>query len=158
LLLLADRQAPLFLLNQAKRPPAKPDEWLSQGATNSPPLRQAVTVDFDLDGWTDAVGLSANGVPVLLHNDTRRLGWGRDALGADESWPKDLVAVAVFDCDGDHYPDLVTWSESGGLHWRRNHGNGNHGLPLVLRGAAEHRKHRCSADAFGVRISALAGG
>ena len=41
---------------------------------NSPELRQAVAVDIDHDGWTDVIGLGAEGTgAVFLHNDGERL-------------------------------------------------------------------------------------
>src|SRR5262249_61324890 len=56
-------------------------------AITPPPLRQAQAVDFDLDGWTDIIGLSDKGIPVLLHNDrTERLVHVEGALGPDRDW------------------------------------------------------------------------
>jgi hypothetical protein len=146
---------PLLLLNRTAT-----SQWLSTGNTNSPPLLQAQAIDLDLDGWTDIVGLSAQRRPVWLHNDGRRLVHAAEALGRDADWPSDLVAVVAVDVDGDGYRDLLTWSESAGLHWYRNRGNGNHPLPILLSGRRgvqpKGTKVRSNADGFGTWVTAQA--
>src|SRR5262249_8648274 len=130
------------------------------GATNSPPLLQALAIDIDHDGWTDVIGLSEQHRPVLLHNDGERLLHALQAFGADSAWPGDLIAVTVADLDGDGYSDLIVWSESAGLQVHRNQGNGNHAVRLTLSG---HRRVepagavvRSNADGFGTKIAAQA--
>ncbi|HMF10810.1 MAG TPA: CRTAC1 family protein, partial [Gemmataceae bacterium] len=126
-------------------------------ATNSPPLLQAQAIDIDLDGCTDVVGLSDQRRPVLLHNDGTRLVLAPEAFGLDAAWPRDLVAVATADLNADCYPDLLVWSESGGLQLYASQKNGNHGLQIELWG---HRRAelnnatvRSNADGFGTRIA-----
>ena len=93
---------------------------------------------MDLDGWTDVVGLSQEGKPVLLHNDgTGRLVVAPHAFGPDEAWPADVVAVAVAGLTTPCHLDLLVWSEANGLQLRENLGNGNHGLELQLTGLRE---------------------
>ncbi len=151
-------QAPLLLINH----PGKEkdfDKWFTAGHTNSPPLRQAQAIDLDLDGRTDVVGLTDKGRPVYLHNDGKRLVVVPEGLGPDSDWPKDLVAVAAADLDGDWIPDLITWSEKTGLSLRRSLGNGNHGLPVRLVGYHYRPdKMRCNAEGHGSRLIAQAGG
>ncbi len=133
-------------------------ERLAAVSSNSPNLLQAQAVDMDLDGSTDVIGLSETGMPVLLRNDGKRLGWTRAGLGANESWPKDPAAVAAADLDGDARPDLLTWSEKNGLEVRRHMGNGNHGLTIELTGRHDKDpKMRSNADGNGVWLTAQAG-
>jgi tetratricopeptide (TPR) repeat protein len=130
------------------------------GATNSPSLRQALAVDIDNDGWVDVVGLSAEGRPVLLHNDGKRLALAPEALGADADWPRDVVGVGAADLDDDGHVDLIVWSQSAGLQVRRSRGNGNAALRLELSG---HRRVepagsivRSNADGIGAWVAAQA--
>src|SRR5262249_4808102 len=58
----------------------------------------------------------------------------------------------------DGFPDLVLWSESTGLQFRKSWGNAHHGLKLDLVG---HRRLepsgsvvRCNRDAVGTRVTA----
>src|SRR5439155_13281150 len=67
-LVVAAGERPFLLVNQAA-PGMDAAKLYAPGAVDSPPLRQAVAVDIDLDGWVDVVGLSDAGKPVLLHND-----------------------------------------------------------------------------------------
>lgn len=158
LFLLRRGQAPLFLINQANGGPTAPERWFAEGLTNSPALVQASAVDLDLDGRSDIVGLSAERRPVLLHNDGRRLVHRSGVFGRAADEPADLVAAAAFDCDSDHQPDLVVWSEKTGLAWFKNRGNGNHALPVALNGRRSDKDNvRSNVDGFGVRITAHAG-
>ena len=96
LLLLRVGQSPLLL-----HPPAGDAKRWEPGATNAPPLRQAHAVDIDLDGWTDVVGLSNDGRPVLLHNDgAGRLVARPDAFGPATDLPADALAALAADLDG----------------------------------------------------------
>jgi tetratricopeptide (TPR) repeat protein len=160
LLLLGSARRPLLLLHRPV--PGEPDvtKWFEAIPTDSPPLRHAQAVDIDLDGSTDVIGLSQHGKPVLLHNHRGRLTFAPEALGRDESWPSDLVAIATADFDCDGRPDFVVWSESGGLQLFINQGNGYHGLKLDLVGYRRiHSQDLCrtNADGFGARVSVLAG-
>jgi hypothetical protein len=161
LLVVGPGQTPVLLLG--RREPGQKDvaKWFQTAPVNSPPLIQAHAIDLDYDGWTDVVGLSEDRKPVLLYNDgTSRLAARPEALGADRDWPADLIGLAVADFDGDKYVDLLLWSEGSGLQLRRNQGNGNTALKLVLSG---HRKVepegfqvRCNADGFGAWVVAQA--
>jgi cytochrome c-type biogenesis protein CcmH/NrfG len=160
LLLVPAGRPPLLLQNQHRReePVAK---WFVVAPTNAPPLLHAQAVDLDLDGAIDVVGLSAARQPVLLHNDGRRLVYQADQLGAGGTWPKGLVALVAGDFTGDGLPDLLAWSERGGLSLHVNQGNGNKGLQLRLSG---HRRVesagnvvRCNADGLGTRVTAQSG-
>jgi Flp pilus assembly protein TadD len=151
---------PVLLLHEGAVHEPDPAKWVRCVETNSPPLLLAQAIDLDLDGWTDVVGLSREHKPVLLQNDGRRLTHRPDALGLDSAWPHDLVSLAVADLNCDGYPDLLVWSEAGGLQLHASRGNGNHGLKLALTG---HRRVeppggivRCNADGVGVRVSAQA--
>src|SRR5439155_2924071 len=100
------------------------------GGTNSPALKQAVAADIDMDGWTDVVGLGADGKPVLLHN----LGDGRLEHAPDAFGPVAAGhALAVADLDGDGAPDLLVWSDDG-LRLYRNAGNGNAAVLIAPTG------------------------
>ncbi|HJT78796.1 MAG TPA: FG-GAP-like repeat-containing protein, partial [Gemmataceae bacterium] len=161
LVLIGPGRRPALLVHQLNRDQADTSKWFEVQDADSPPLLQAYAVDLDFDGWTDLVGLSEQGKPVLLHNDGRRLAAVPEGLGSDHDWPPDLVAVAVADANCDGLPDLLVWSEKDGLQLHVNKGNGNHGLKLEITG---HRRvapaggtDRCNADAFGARVLAQAG-
>jgi hypothetical protein len=147
-------RTPILLLSQPVKDPKTVFDRFKEGATNSPPLIQAEAIDLDYDGWTDVVGLSDKHLPVLLQNDGERLVHRREAMGLDSDWPKDLVAIRVGRFAGEKYEDVVVWSESTGLHFYRNQGNGNSAVKLEFSG---HRRigpysnpERCNADGFGV--------
>jgi Tfp pilus assembly protein PilF len=157
---LADA-APVLLVHEAVPLTAGPEKWFRKVSTNSPPLLQARALDIDFDGWMDVVGLSNDRKPILLHNDGRTLVHLPDSLGADSSWPKDLLAVTASDLDDDGYADVLLWSERDGLLLQRSCRNSNHGLKLTFWG---HRRVepagaiiRCNADGLGVRLVAQAG-
>jgi tetratricopeptide (TPR) repeat protein len=160
LVLIGPGRGPLALIHQPVGPATQPAQWFEVRRTNSPALIQAHAIDLDLDGWPDVVGLSEDRKPVLLHNEGARLTWAVGALGANGSWPGDLVALAVADCNCDGFPDLVLWSEGDGLQLRASRGNGHHALKLELLG---HRRKepwgatvRCNRDGLGTRVKAQA--
>jgi hypothetical protein len=172
LFLLAAGEKPRLLLNRAGFGNDDVAKWFEVGVSNSPPLRQALAIDLDLDGWTDVVGLSEEGVPVLLHNEGGQLILQREAFGLDRDWPRDLLAAIVFpshagpvkdekDHACDRFLDLLVWSESEGLRLVGNRGNGNHGLRLELSGQikvdAAGSRCRCNADGVGTWLFAQTG-
>src|SRR5262249_39288495 len=87
------------------------DKWFRRGTVQSPPLLHAHAVDVDLDGRTDVVGLSQARRPVFLRNDGKKLVEVSAGLGAADSWPKDLIAVAVAALDGDCRAEVRAWTE-----------------------------------------------
>src|SRR5262249_38088147 len=98
------------------------------------------------------VGLSRDGLPVLLHNEGGRLVLHRDAFGRADDWPRDLIALAVCDANGDFSPDLFVWSESKGLQLYENRGNDNRALQVRLVGRNSvdgQTRIRCNADGIG---------
>ena len=105
----------------------------------------------------DVIGLAETGIPVLLHNDrASQLVDVPNALGGN--WPADLIAIAASDFDGDGNPDLLIWSEAGGLQLRRGSGNGNNGLKLALTGRRDKGTSlRTTNDAFGALLVVQAG-
>jgi hypothetical protein len=161
LLFVGPGQDPLLLVNQPGDNPRNPEKWFQPGLIKSPPLLQALTVDLDLDGWPDVIGLSEKRVPVLLHNKGGKLVHVPDGLGSDAAWPKDLVGLAVADFSGHNLSDVMVWSETKGLQLHVNQGNGNHALRLTLYGhrrlkSTSGRKERCNADGLGVKVVAQA--
>lgn len=155
LFLIGPGQRPVLLLNRKSAERTSVEHWFETGATNSPPLIQAHVVDVDLDSWPDIIGLSEKRIPILLHNDGKRLVHEEHGLGSDLDWPKDLVAVLPVDMDDDCFTDLIVWSEKDGLQLRRNQGNGNHGLFVDLSGKRDvGLEMRCNADALGTWIVA----
>ena len=135
---------------------AKGPRDLAPGIINAVALRQAVAVDLDLDGWADAVGLDADGKPVLLHNQgDGKLEAKAGALGDVSA----AFALACADLDGDGNPDLLLWSDSG-LSLRRSTGNGNKTLlidPTGKRDKLTIPTQRTNADGIGCWIVAQAG-
>jgi hypothetical protein len=160
LVLLAAGHAPTLWLGRSTPGLARPEDFRYEPqAVSGPPLRQAVAIDLDRDGWTDVVGLSDAGVPVWLRNEGGRLTWRPDGLGPAALWPKDLVALTV---DPDPIrPALLGWSESGGLHVVVPRDNGHCGLQIRVlgwRGVTGNNKIRCTADGVGTWVAAQAGG
>ncbi|MDY3555204.1 FG-GAP-like repeat-containing protein [Gemmata sp. JC717] len=149
LLLLPAGEKPVYLLS-------KGDQDFTPGVTNAPPLRQAVAADIDWDGWTDVVGLTPDGRPVLLHNRGEgKLEQAPDAFGAGA--PASAHAITVADLDGDGRPDLLQWSDAG-LHLHRSLDNGNRAVlvePTGTRDAGSDR--RTNADGIGCWLVAQAG-
>jgi hypothetical protein len=158
LLVIGPGQRPVLLLNKSNPWDKDVRKAFELGNTNSPPLIQAQAIDLDYDGWTDIVGLSDQHVPVWLQNDGEKLVHKKDSLAAENSWPKDLVAVRVGRFSLSKYQDLITWSETNGLQLYLNQGNDNFAVKLEVSG---HRrvdpageKCRCNSDGFGLRASA----
>lgn len=152
-----DERSDLFLI----RADGAPVYLLSKGAndfapgdTNSPALRQAVAADIDMDGWTDVVGLTADGKAVLLHNQ----GDGRLALVRTAFGDGAAHALAVADLDGDGNPDLLTLTDAG-LQFHRNQGNGNSAVLIDPRGKRDMQPNiqRTNTDGIGTWIVAQAG-
>lgn len=148
LLLLRADGPPMFLTPAA-------DANYSTGTTNSPAPRQAQAIDLDLDGWTDVVGLAADG-PTLLHNQgDGRLENKSGAFGLDR--PANVLGLACADLDGDNNPDVVLWSEAG-VAVRRSAGNGNKALVVNPTGRRDPSTFmRSNAAGIGVRVAAQAG-
>jgi hypothetical protein len=161
LFLVASGQPPRLLLNRITPGLTDAAKWFEQGPCNAPALLQATAADVDLDGWMDVVGLSAERIPVLLHNEGGRLVLYREAFDQASGWPKDLVAATTFDLNGDNFTDLVAWSESKGLLVRENKGNGNHGLRLQVTGRnlveGTGNRLRCNTDGVGAWVIAQKG-
>jgi cytochrome c-type biogenesis protein CcmH/NrfG len=161
LFLVAVGQPARLLLNRITSGSTDPAKWFEAGPCNAPALLQAMAADVDLDGWMDVVALSAERLPVLLHNEGGRLALARDAFGLQGDWPKDLVAAVVCDLNNDDYPDLLTWSEAKGLQLHESKGNGNHALRLqvtgrnLVEGTGNHL--RCNTDGIGTRVIAQKG-
>ncbi|MBX9628195.1 MAG: FG-GAP-like repeat-containing protein [Gemmataceae bacterium] len=133
---------------------AKGERDFPPGATNGPPLRQAVAADLDLDGWPDVVGLTADGKPALLHNQG-------DSKLADAPLPfgevPPAVAVSVADLDGDGLPDLIAWTDAG-LPLRRNAGNGHAALLVDPTGRrSKGPDMRTNGDGVGTWVVAQTG-
>jgi tetratricopeptide (TPR) repeat protein len=157
LFLIGRGQALRLLVERVIRAEDEGNPWFTARTTDSPPLRQAIAADIDLDSWTDMIGLSEEGVPILLHNKGGRLEVS-DRLGGD--WPHDLIGLTVGDFNGDDNPDLLIWSEAEGLQLRADRRTSNNALHLELA-CTKQRVHddslRCSADGFGTRVRVLAG-
>ena len=160
LVLLSAGERPRVLLNRAKPGEPSPGDWFTVAETDAPPLRQAVAVDLNLDSWTDVVGLSREGLPVLLVNEGGKLALRAEALGRDADWPSDLIGLAVCPANGGSSPDLFVWSEKLGLQLYDNRGNGGNGVGVELLGRNSvdgQNRLRCNADAIGVWAVAQAG-
>jgi tetratricopeptide (TPR) repeat protein len=152
-------RADLFLV-PADAPPifvtAKGASDYARANTNSPQLRQAVTVDIDLDGWPDVIGAAKDVKPALLQN----LGDSRLEHKA-ESLPKmSAIAIASADFDSDSIPDLLVWSEEG-LSLQRSQGNGNVAVVIEATGLRDKGSapppQRTNSDGIGCRVIAMAG-
>jgi Tfp pilus assembly protein PilF len=156
LLLLPHEKPPLLLISRPGAPDRDVASWFYPGATNSYPLRQALCVDLDSDGWTDVVGVTTYGALIFLQNDGQnRLARRTGALGLN--LPGDLIAVNVADLDSDCHPDLIAWSDGKGLMVHRGLDNGNKSLQLELTGRYESDRSRTNADGIGCRAMAFAG-
>ncbi|MBI1916378.1 MAG: VCBS repeat-containing protein [Planctomycetes bacterium] len=157
LLLLPHGRSPVLLMHESAGGWLEADKWFRRGTVQSPPLLHAHAVDIDLDGRTDVVGLSQARRPVFLRNDGKQLTHVLGGLGAADSWPKDLIAVAVPDLDGDCRADVLAWTESGELWAAFQKETGHQGIQLQPTG---HRRvdaggenTRTNADGFGTRVA-----
>ena len=158
ILILSPNKPPEFLLSKGlKGRLGALQDGFTAGAIDSPPLRQAQAVDLDMDSWTDVVGLTNLGHPVLLHNDgTSKLVQRAQALGP---LGREYLGIGVADLDDDGAPDLLLVTDNG-LEVRRNSGNGNHAIRLDLSGRRERVKTasmRSNADGIGSLVSVQAG-
>jgi tetratricopeptide (TPR) repeat protein len=155
-LLLPNGKAPVLLLSKPGRLEGKADRWFNKGSTNSPPLKQATTVDLDADGWMDAIGVSSDGKLAFLHNDgENRLVHRTDALGLPAI--ANVIAATAADLDGDCHTDILIWSETEGLKAFRGRENGNKLLKLELTGRYEKDRSRTNADGIGCKVVVQAG-
>ncbi len=164
-----DEQPDLFLTV----PKAKPQLFVSTtdasryelkgrfvpGANDSPALVQAQTIDLDLDGAADVIGLSVDGKPVFLRGDAKgKLTKVPDAFGPKPEAITNLLAVASFDDDGDGNPDLLLWPRGEAPQLYRNMGNGNRGLKITLTGRRDKGSNlRSNSDGIGARAIAMTG-
>jgi tetratricopeptide (TPR) repeat protein len=159
-LLLSAESRPHLLRNRAQPGQQAPADWFTVDLLAGQPLLQAVAVDLNLDSWTDVVGLSREGIPVLFSNVGGKLLPQAEAFGRDADWPRDLLAVTVCDANGDMNPDLFAWSESQGLQLYESRGNGGQGIlvRLVGRRAKDRFYHtRCNYDGVGAWAVAQSG-
>jgi hypothetical protein len=161
LFLVTPGHSPTLLLNRMTPGVVDAARWFEKGPCNAPSLLQATAADVSLDGWMDVVCLSADRIPVLLHNEGGRLALRREAFGQVSAWPRDLVAVTMCDLNGDGFPDLLAWSGSEGLQARENKGNDNHGLRLRVTGRnlveGTGNRLRCNTDGIGTWVVAQKG-
>ena len=124
LVLVEPAAAPRILVSKRDDPGGDLAARFSAGTTDSPALRSAAWCDLDLDGRTDVLGLSADRKPVFLQGD------GAGQVRAQERalrprrrcHPGPGSRSRAVDLDGDHIPDLLAWSETGGLRAYRNVG------------------------------------
>lgn len=138
------------------------DNSLLAATIEAPRLMQASGTDFDLDGARDVIALAIDDKgatsPVFLHHEGDKLNKHENDFGPADSFPKDLTAIAGVDLDGDGNPDLVYWSQSTGLGWRKNLGNGNKSIQIQVTGTRDLSNHqRTNGDGIGSLISILAG-
>jgi hypothetical protein len=131
------------------------------GETDSPPLRSASWVDLDLDGRTDIVGLSNERKPVYLQGDGKgKFSKKNSPFGPDADPINDLLAVVPIDIDGDGKPDILCWSDSGGLQFFHSRGNGNNSFRVLLKSVRnpDHKYMlRTNADSVGCWVRLHAG-
>jgi tetratricopeptide (TPR) repeat protein len=153
-----DERSDLFLVRSGAPPVLLLSNGVrdfAPGGTNSPALKQAVAADIDLDGWTDVVGLTADGKPVLLHNRADgTLTRVPDAFGM----LADARGLAVADLDGDGAPDLLLWTDAG-LQLHRNRGNGNGAVAIAPTGRQAFTKNyqRTNTSGIGTWLAAQSG-
>jgi tetratricopeptide (TPR) repeat protein len=165
LVLVDPPSVPRILVSQRDEPGSSLAARFAPGSTNSPALRSAAWCDLDLDGRTDILALSVDRKPIFLQGDgTGKFARKTEPFGPDAEAVADLLAVVAVDLDSDHNPDLLAWSEAGGLRVYRNLGNGNSGLELALTGmrkpvmaGEEGKPLRTNADGVGSWVRLHAG-
>jgi Tfp pilus assembly protein PilF len=163
-LLLVGERATEFRISTTDTPGLAASRFVP-AASNTSPLRSAAWVDLDLDGRTDILGVSADRRPVFLHrNGAGQFSRKLSPFGPDADNLADLLAAVGVDLDGDSTPDVLLWSEAGGLRFHRSLGNGNYGLKLVLTGkrvvpspGETGKPLRTNADAVGAWVRLHAG-
>ncbi len=128
ILLLAHGAKPTLLLSKSDHVATSTAGRFTPGVIDSPALIQAQTVDLDLDGRADIVGLSADRKLVFLQTDGNgKLVHQPGAFGPDADKFANAVAVAAGHFNDDFHADLVAWTEAG-LALFRSHGNGYHAV------------------------------
>ena len=165
LALLDPAVPPRLLVSKRDKPGSDVGSRFGAGITDSPALRSAAWVDFDLDGHTDLVGTSADRKVVFLQGDGHgKFSRKSEAFGPTAEAIGDVLAASPVDLDGDGKPDLLVWSEASGLRAFRSLGNGNHGLTLTLSGkrkpligGEEGKPLRTNADGVGSWVRVHAG-
>lgn len=164
LVLVEPGTAPRILVSKHDTPGKKLSERFAPGLTDAPSMRSAAWTDLDLDGRTDIVGLSADRKPVFLQgHGTGKFTKANAPFGPAVDSIADLIAIVVFDIDGDHVPDVLVWSDSDGLSAFRSLGNGNSSLALTLTGTRErvmteeNKYMRTNSDGVGCWVRVHAG-
>ncbi len=159
LVLIEPGASPRILVSKRDQPDANFATRFALEPTNSPPLRSATCIDLDLDGRTDIVGLSIDRKPIYLQGS----GLGKFSkfnapFGAKADAIGDLLAAIPCDLDGDGNPDLLAWSEGGGLKVFRNLGNGNNSIRVQVTGKWDKGKNqRSNTDGVGCWVRVHAG-
>ena len=119
LFLVRTGAAPVYLLSKGARD-------FEPGNTDSPVLKQAVAADIDMDGWTDLVGLGADGTVGAAAQPGRRPALGgaecvRTCWAAATHWPSPTsTATAPRTCSCGRTPVsscTATWG-TGTVRWR----------------------------------------
>ncbi len=142
------------LLLRQEQPPLLEGPQATVTASSLPPLTQAATADFDLDGQADLAGLTPAGAMTVLMARPQRQWIAADLPASTEK----LVAVCPADLDADGVLDLVTLTAAGELHWQRNTLTGRRAVRLVASGRRDRATSlRTNADGVGLRTVALAG-
>lgn len=156
LLLLPQGKTPLLIKNRVTGDPKEKGEWFPSVPVQSPPLRQAQAIDWDLDGWTDVAGITEQGFPTLLHNDGKgRLVESFGLLGKPDLGKNNVVAQGIADFSGACQLDIMVWRAGLGLELHRNQGTGNHLMRIQLTGLRDKGTFlRTNADGIGSRVIA----
>ncbi len=159
LVLLSPDAKPVLLMSKSDHITTSTAGRFTEGTTDSPVLVQAQTIDLDLDGRLDIIGLSRDGKPVFLQNDGKgKLTHLAAAFGPTADQLANLNAVSAGHFTDDIHADLIAWTDTG-LTLFRNNGNGYHAVQIELSGirGANDDSRRSNADGIGVTVVALAG-